>query len=114
MEKPGGPCRSSQDTLCREQGPLSAKWRRRERTAGLTDCDGSLTCAPALRHPGLVLSRQQQSLGLRPPPGAFHTSLGQRWGPGPGVCLQLPTEGWDPRWKELLGLHPTGEGKRSY
>lgn len=71
--------------------------------ASLTDRDGSLTHTPALRHPGRVLRRRHQRLRLRPPLGAFHTSHGRRWGPGPGLCLQLPADSCDPRWKEPFG-----------
>lgn len=115
----GAPCRSSQDTSCREQGPLSAKreqgllsakWRRQKGTAGLTDRDGALACALAcalaLRHPGPVLSRRQQWPDLRPVLGAFHTSLGQCWGPGPGfasVCLlRAGTPGRKSCWVSVL------------
>ena len=106
MEKLGAPCRSSQDTSCREQGPLSAKWRRQKGTAGLTDRDGSLTRTLVLRHPGPVLSRRQQWLGLRPLPGASHISLGRRWGPGPGfasICpLRAGTPGGKSCWVSVL------------
>ena len=79
------------------------------------DRSSSLTRAPALRHRRRVPSRRHQRLRLRPPPGAFHTSHGRRWGPGPGLCHQLPaplTAG-TPGGKSRLGLRTAGESRRS-
>ena len=52
--------------------------------------------------------------GPQASPGSLPHQPRPALGPWPRVCLHLPAEGWDPRWKELLGLCPAGEGRRSY